>query len=172
MWIRFLDNGLTASTMAPILMTWFAEFTSPRPRRMKTALNDSALPEIDAFLKEISANNGWDDTSTDRLCAAGKETLFSLLSADDANEPAGPRRLTIVARSGSGILELEFFAALEGQNLQGQLSYLNEEESQEHETSFRLLRHYAESAPNQKYYGVDVVKVLVAERSTKASRID
>jgi hypothetical protein len=64
-----------------------------------------------------------------------------------------------VAHPGSGILELEFFAALEGQNLQDQLSYLNEEESQEHEASFRLLRHYAESVRHQKYYGVDVVKV-------------
>ncbi len=171
-WIRFLDNGLTAGTVAAVLMTWFAEFTSPRPSRMETALNDSALPEIDAFLKEISANNGWDDTSTDRLCAAGEETLFSLLSADDANEPVGPRRLTIVARPRRGILELEFFAALEGQNLQDQLSYLNEEESQEHEVSFRLLRHYAESVRHQKYYGVDVVKVLVGERSTRASRLD
>ena len=172
MWIRFLDRGLTAGAMASILMTWFAEFTSPRPRRMKTALNDSALPEIDAFLKEISANNGWDDTSTGRLCAAGEGTLFSLLSADDANEPVGPVRLTIVDRPGIGIPELEFFAALEGQNLQDQLSYLNEEGFQEHEASFRLLRHYAESVRHQKYYGVDVVKVLVAERSTKASRLD
>ncbi len=63
-------------------------------------------------------------------------------------------------------------AALEGQNLQDQLSYLNEEESQEHEVSFRLLRHYAESVRHQKYYGVDVVKVLVAERSMRASRLD
>ena len=90
---QVLDNGLTAGTIASVLMTWFAEFTSPRPSRMETALNDSALREIDAFphafLKEISANNGWDDTSADRLCAAGEETLFSLLSADDANEPAG-----------------------------------------------------------------------------------
>jgi hypothetical protein len=91
---QVLDNGLTAGTIAAVLMTWFAEFTSPRPSRMETALNDSALREIDAFLidaflKEISANNGWDDTSADRLCAAGEETLFSLLSADDANEPAG-----------------------------------------------------------------------------------
>ena len=167
-----MDNGLTAGTIAAVLMTWFAEFTSPRPSRMETALNDSALPEIDAFLKEIFANNGWDDTSTDRLCAAGEETLFSLLSADDANEPVGSRRLTIVAHPGNGILELEFFAALEGQNLQDQLSYLNEEESQEHEASFRLLRHYAESVRHQKYYGVDIVKVLVAERSTRSSRLD
>ncbi len=171
-WIKFLDNGLTAGAIAAVLMTWFAELTGPRPKRMETELNDSALTEIDAFLREISASKGWDDSSTDRLCAAGEETLFSLLSDNGADEPAGPRRLTIVARPGTGVLELEFFTALEGQNLQDRLAYLTEEESQEQEASFRLLSHYARSVRQQKYYGMDVVKVLVAERSIGASRLE
>ncbi len=163
-WLRFLDNGLTAGTLAAVLMTWFAELTAPRARRLHTELNVSALPEIDAFLRDMASRRGWDDAGTGRLRAAGEETLLSLLSTSAADtDPGGARRLTIVARPGPGAVELEFFATLEGQNLQDRLAYLSEEDPREHDASFRLLHHYAESVHHQKYHGMDVVRVSVAD---------
>ena len=83
--------------------------------------------------------------------------------------PRQRRNLTVVARSRNAGVELEFFASLEGQNLQDQLAYLNNEELQEDEASIRLLRHYAESVRHQKFNGMDVVRVTVADARNSSS---
>ncbi len=111
-WLRFLDNGLTAGTVAVVLMTWFAELTSPRARRLQALLSEDALPEIDGFLRQAAARLKWDESATQRLCAAGEETLWSLLHSEDDDGPDASRRLTVVARpdnrgDGAGVL---FFA--------------------------------------------------------------
>ena len=159
-WLQFLDNGLTAGTVAVVLMTWLAELTSPRVRRLQARLSEDALPEIDSFLKDIAARNRWDDSARQRLRAVGEETLWSLMQTGDGDE--SQRRLTVVARPGSGMVELEFFSSLEGQNLQDRLAYLSHEAAQEDEASFRLLHHYAQSVRHQKYHGVDIVRVVVS----------
>ena len=108
-------------------MTWFAELTSPRARRLQARLSEDVLPDIDSFLKDIAAGNRWDDSATQRLRAAGEETLWSLMQTGDDGEPDAPRQLTVIARPGSGMVELEFFSSLEGQNLQDRLAYLSNE---------------------------------------------
>ena len=163
-WLQFLNNGLTAGTAAVVLMTWLAELTGPKARRLQARLDQDALPEIDAFLLDIAAGNRWDDSATQRLRAVGEETLWSLLQTGDDKSDA-PRRLTVVARPGNGEVELEFFSSLEGQNLQDRLAYLSGEEPQENEASFRLLHNYAQSVRHQKYHGIDIVRVVVAADS-------
>ena len=61
----------------------------------------------------------------------------------------------MLARPGSGVLELEFFAVLETLNLQDRLAYISEEETQEENASFRLLRHIrpVRSAPEIQWHG-------------------
>ena len=54
-WLRFLDNGLTAGTVAAVLLTWFAEFSTSRPWRLEVPLSDSSLPQIEVFLQEIAS---------------------------------------------------------------------------------------------------------------------
>ena len=162
-WIGFLNNGLTSGTLVAVLMTWFVEFTDSRPRRLEVSFDYSSLPQIEVFLREVANKTGWGDASSSRLCAAGEETLLSLLPQEEDDQPEARRRLTVVARPRNGLLEMEFFTSLEGQNLQGRLTLLSDETPKEDEVSFRLLRHYAESVRHQKYNGMDVVKVSVSD---------
>ena len=170
-WLLFLNNGLTAGTVAAVLMTWFVEVTSPRARRMEASLSATALAEIDEFLERIASRNGWDESSIQRLRAVGEETLWSLMPADEDCDSKKPRRLTVVARPDGNSVELEFFAKLEGSNLQDHMAYLDEEEPNGGDASFRLLRHYAESVRHQKYNGIDVVKVRVSEDCGRRIRL-
>ena len=170
-WLLSLDNGLTAGTVAAVFMTWFVELTSPRTTRMETPLNDTALAEIDEFLVGIADRIGWNEDAAHRLRLVGEETLLSLMSADDGLETGKGLQLTVIARPEGDAIELEFFAKLAGENLQDQLAFLDEEEPNEDDASFRLLRHYAESVRHQKYNGVDVVKVRVTARNGTRVRL-
>ena len=163
-WLQFLDNGLTAGTAAVVLMTWFAELTGPRARRLQVRLSEDSLPEMDGFLRQLADRLKWEESATQRLCAAGEEALWSLMVSRSEDEPETPRRLSIVARPGGNLIELEFFSSLEGENLQDQLAYLSDDEPQESEASFRLLTHYAQSVRHQKYHGVDIVRVVVSNQ--------
>ena len=57
-WGASLGNGMTVGVLSAILMTSFIELTSPGRRRLEVELAASALPRIDAFLRE-SATAGW-----------------------------------------------------------------------------------------------------------------
>ena len=107
-WLQFLDNGLTAGTVAAVLMIWFVELTSPRAQRKEAALDHASLAEIDQFLDEIADNNGWDQPSAQRLKAVGEETLWSLIPADNGSPPRKSRGLTVIARPDGTAVELEF----------------------------------------------------------------
>ena len=164
-WYGFLNNGLTAGTLVAVLMTWFVEFSDSRPQRLEVPLNPSSLGEVDIFLREVADRSGWEPAASERLRAAGEETLLSLLHPDSAHEPGEQRKLTVVARSRNAGLELEFFSLLEGQNLEDQLALLSDDTLEEDDTSFRLLRHYAKSVRHQKFNNLDVVKVTVDDSS-------
>ena len=162
-WLQFLDNGLTAGTAAVLLMTWFAESTGSRSQRLQARLSEEALPEIDEFMRGVGARINWDEEATQRLCAVGEEALWSLLASSNGDDPDARKLLSVVARPGTGVVELEFFAALEGENLQDWLAHISYEAPQENEAPFRLLTHYAQSVRHQKYHGVDIVRMLVAD---------
>ena len=157
-----LGNGMAVGVMTAIVLTSFIELSSPRRARLETTLEASALPEIDAFLRELASRMRWNDASTERLRAAGEETLSSLLQSGGDLEADNAPRLIIVARPGR-IVELEFMAVFDEENLEDRLAYLNEQSEipEEHEVSFWLLRHYASSVRHRKYHGVDIVTVEV-----------
>ncbi len=163
-WGASLGNGMAVGVLATILMTSFLELTSPRRRRLEVRLDLSALPKIDAFLRELASRIGWNDASAERLRAAGEEALSSLLQlgADYAADTAP--RLILVARPGDGTVELEFLAVFQEENIEDRLAYLSEQSEvpDESEISFRLLRHYATSVRHRKYHGIDIVTVQVA----------
>ena len=161
-WGAPLDNGLTAGVLVAILMTAFIELTSPRRRRLEVTLESSALPKVDDFLSELGSETGWSEDSTERLRAAGEETLSSLLRSGEELDASTVPRLIIVARPGDTI-ELEFMAVFDEQNLEDRLAHLSDqaEVPEEHEISFRLLRHYASSVSHRKYHGIDIVTVQV-----------
>ncbi len=161
-WGASLGNGLTVGVLAAILMTLFIELTSPRHTRLETMLDMAALPKIDAFLSALASRIGWNEASTQRLRAAGEETLSSLLQAGDDYGAGGAPRLVVAARPGEAV-ELEFLAVFDEENIEDRLAHLSEqaEVPEEHEISFWLLRHYASSVRHRKYHGIDIVTVRV-----------
>lgn len=163
-WGDLLDNGLLVGALAAILMTLFLNLTNSRQgRRLQVRLEPAALPEIDGFFRELAGRLGWNDASTERLCSAAEEALMSLLP-EEGEPPDGPApRLIIVARPETGLVEMEFMAVFDEENLADRLAHLNEESEvlEGGEISLRLLRHHASSVQHQKYYGLDIITVQV-----------
>ncbi|MCY3886383.1 MAG: hypothetical protein OXG19_01560 [Chloroflexi bacterium] len=163
-WGALLDNGMLAGAVATVLMTLFLNLTSPRRGgRLEVKLHTSSLPEIDTFARTVASRIGWNEASADRLCSAAEETLMSLLETGDEHAADDAPRLIIVARPGTGTVEMEFMAVFDEENLEDRLAYLSEEAEgfKEGELSLRLLRHYASSVHHQKYHGLDIVTVQV-----------
>ena len=162
-WGNLLGNGMTAGGLAAILLTAFLELTGARKRRLEVELAGASLPEIDRFLRGFSAKIGWNEASTERLRAAGEETLEILVQQDGDEEGARGRRLILNARLAEGAAELEFLAASTGENVEDRLAYLSEQPElvDEREISFRLLRHYASSVRHQKYNNMDIIAVRI-----------
>ena len=161
-WGVLFGNGMTAGAIVAILMMLFMDLTGPRTRRLTTGLSSDALPRIDAFLRKFASNSDWNTESTERLVAAGEETLAVLQQEASASE-SGDRRLIVSARLDSQSVELEFVTALEGHNVEDRLAYLSElpPAPDEHEVSYRLLRHYTSSLRHQKYHSMDVITITV-----------
>lgn len=165
-WSPLLDNGVVIGAVAAVLLTLFIQATSPmRQARLQVDLSIHSLPEIDAFLCEIASRMRWNEASTSRLRSVGEETLMSLTESGAAESADSPARFIVIARPGDNLVELEFLSVFDEENLEDRLAYLSDEvegtQSLEAEISLRLLRHYASSVRHQKYYGLDVVTVLV-----------
>ena len=123
----------------------------------------ASQPAIDEFLTGLAARQGWNETSTLRLRAAGEETLASLQMQVDHDEGSGNPRLIINARPQGTMVELEFVAATRQENVEDQLAYLSDEVSVQtfDDLSLRLLRHHSAAVRHQKFHGVDIVTVQV-----------
>ncbi len=162
-WGNLLGNGMTAGGLAAILLTAFMELTAGRQRRLEVELADASLPEIDAFLRSFAAKIGWNQAATERLRAAGEETLAILVQQNGGEKEVKGRRLILNARLTQGMAELEFLAASTGENVEDRLAYLSEQPElvDEREISFRLLRHYASSVRHQKYNDMDIIAVQI-----------
>ncbi len=175
-WGLLLDNGMLMGALAALAMVVFLDLTSPQRRsRLEVELSVSSLPEIDRFLQELAARSGWDEASAQRLRSAGEEALLSLVRPDEAGEELltslmqpeadaeEAARLIIQARPEAAMVEMEFLAVFDEENLEDRLAYLSEEAEglQEGDVSLRLLRHYSSSVHHQKYHGLDVVTVQV-----------
>ena len=169
-WGTLLGNGMTAGGLAAILLTAFMEMTARRRKRLEVGLSTDSLRRIDGFLRGFADRNGWQDPATGRLCAAGEETLSILIQQAEESGQERERLLVITARLLDGSAELEFLAAASGENLEDRLAYLTEQPEimDEHEISFRLLRHYASSVRHQKYHDLDIVTVQVAGPTSTA----
>ena len=175
-WGLLLDNGMLVGAVAAVLMTVFLDLTRPQRRsRLEVELGVSALPEIDRFLQGLAAGVGWNEASTQRLRSAGEEALLSLVQPDEPGEemllslvpadqpPEYEPQLIIQARPDARMVEMEFLAVFDEENLEDRLACLSEESEglQEGELSLRLLRHFASSVHHQKYHGLDIVTVQV-----------
>ena len=158
-----LRNGVTAGGVVAIVMTLFIEATAPR-RRIETALDLAALPELRTFLGTFAARSGWGEKMVRRLDAASEETLLTLIGQDESREKRERRRLLLRARKEAGGAVLEFIAAAGEENLQDRIGLLADRPDDalmEREVSLRLLRHIASSVRHQQFHDSDIVTVRV-----------
>lgn len=162
-WAAALGSSVVVGVLVAVLLSVVLEFAVSRRRRLEGDLDISALPSIEAFLREVGSGMGWNDASIDRLCAAGEETLSSMLQLRDDYEEERRTRLILIARPGAGTVEMEFLAVFEEENIEDQIAFMSEqaETPDVGEISFRLLRHYASSVRHRKYHGIDIVTVQV-----------
>ena len=175
-WSPLLDNGVATGALIAVALTLFVEATKPvRQARLQIDLVLASLPAIDEFLSDIATRIGWNEASSRRLRSAGEETLISLTEPDDFTSGTaeargaareGPAKLIIVVHPDEDLVEMEFLAVFDEENLEDRLAYLSDEAEgarslEEGEISLRLLRHYASSVQHQKYHGLDVVTVHV-----------
>ncbi len=158
-----LGNGMTSGAIVAVLMVAFVELSRRRSRRLQVALDDDAPARLNEFLRGVAAKAKRSPDVTDRMLAAGEETIAILRQEEDDLTTGQPRRLVVSARAEGPVIEMEFVTALEGANMEDRLSYLGDLPAipDENEVSFRLLRHYASSVRHQKYHGIDVVTVTV-----------
>ena len=162
-WSALLGNGVTAGAFTAVALTLFLELTAPRRRRLDAEVAPSALPSIDAFLKDLARRNGWSEAASQRLRAAGEETLNSLIRPRQPQDPTP--RLVIKARQVEGQMEMEYTAVLGQENVEDHLAWLGDHaqapDADGSDLSFRLLRYYASSVRHRQYHGLDIVTVQV-----------
>lgn len=162
-WGVAFGNSVVVGILSALLMSMVVDFTISRRRRLNTELDMAAAPTIDEFLRRIGTELGWSDSSVERLCAAGEETLSSMVELRDDHEEDKPPRLIVSAKRGAGSLEIEFTAVFAEENIEDRIAFMSEqaETPDVDDISFRLLRHYASSVRHRKYHGIDVVTVQV-----------
>ena len=159
-----LQNGMTAGGLVAIALTLAVELTEPRPRRLRTKFDISALPEIRAFLDKFSAGHGWGRETGNRIDAVGEETLLTLLGEAGVRSERDARHFQVIARREDDGAVLEFIASANEENLQDRIAVLGEPTAGapvEREVSLRLLRHLASSVSHQQYHGLDIVTVRI-----------
>ena len=88
-------------------------------------LDDDAPQQVDDFLRAFATRIRWNPAASDRLAAAGEETLVILSQDEEPAESDAPRRLTVSARREGNNVDLEFVSALEGENVEDRLTYLS-----------------------------------------------
>lgn len=162
-WGAVLGNGLVSGVLAVVILTLFLEVAGSRRRRLEVELDISSIHPIASFLRRLAANIGWNGVSTERLTAAGEETLSSMLQLCEDYQGDKPPRLIVTVRGDPNTVNMEFIAIGGEENIEDRLAYLLEHSDapDENDISFRLLRNYASSVRHRKYHGIDVVTVQV-----------
>ena len=167
-----LSNGMTAGGLIAIFLTLFLELAKPRRRRIEEEFDLSVLPKLREFLGEFASRHGWDSALAQRLDAVTEETLLTLTRQYKDEEQQECRRLLLVAGREEADAVLEFVVAAGKDNIEDQLSVLDERIDEipgEREVSLRLLRHHSSSVRHQQYHDMDIVTVRVTGSSGPVS---
>ena len=167
-WGPLANNGVTVGAFTAVVMVWLTNLFAGRDRsRLEVELSIDCLGELDEHLTAVADRLGWNAASTERLRSVGEETLMSLLDLDESGSGDAEPRLIVTARPNKTLVELEFMAVFDEENLEDRLACLAEEAEgaagpvDASTMTLRLLRHYTSSVQHQKYYGLDVVTVQV-----------
>ena len=135
-----------------------------RRGNVEMSLDAGVRRVLEEFLREFAARMKWDEGATRRLCAAGEETLMSLVE-HGGGDASGARRLRVAARNDGNDAVIDFLAAPQGTNLVEEMGLVREGAvpADAREMSLRLLSHYAASVRHRQYRANDLVTVRVKE---------
>ena len=155
-----LGNGVTAGTLAAVLMTAFIKATEPRRRRLRVPLDGQAPRRLTEFLGAVATHRRWDRASERRLIAAGVEALAVIEWPGGEDES---RQLGVSALPRGRSFEVEFATVLADEHVEERLAYLDDlpPAPGEDDVSLRLLRHHASDVRHRRYHGADVITVTV-----------
>ena len=158
-----LGNGVTIGAVVAIGLTLLFESISTRRPRLEVTLNMDSLPALNSFLDKIAADLKWNDSSALRLNAVGEEALLSLQIQDDHEREPENARLIVNALPQPTMVELEFIATTQQENIEDQLANLSDQvqDPASSDLSLRLLRHYSSGLSHQKFHGVDILVIKV-----------
>ena len=156
---ELLGNGMTAGGLTVVFLSSVLGLISPRPRRLRTMLDDGALTATDAFMRQFASRTRVSEEMTHRCRAVVEETVHTLI----AN--GSDRRLLVVARRDGSAIELEFVASSGEANLEDMLAVGDVVDlPDESAAALKLLRHYASEVSHRQYFGTDIVTVHVERK--------
>lgn len=160
---QLLQNGMTSGGLTAIFLSLLSELIGSRRERFEGELRKESITEIEALLRTFAAKRGWSERSTHRLCLASEEIILTLLGEDARSSDSEKRNLRFTLKEFEGEAELEYVAAMGGENIENQILLLNDspDEFQEHETSLRILSHLASQVQHHKYYHTDIISMKV-----------
>jgi len=158
-----LSNGMTAGTLAAVLITLLLRLKGGKRRKLDVALATASLPDLQAFVRQAALEAGWDRAAWRRLELAAEETLLVLL---DRQPPGAPTcALHLEVRQVEGSLELDIAAGPQGSNLEDELvRHAAEDADPEAALSFRILASIADQVSHRQYHGADFLTLRVSSR--------
>lgn len=107
-WSRIiLDNGMTAGAMAAVLMMAALSLRGGPRRRRRLPASGAAVGDLHEWLREATADLGWDGPALMRLELAAEEAMLYLIERATGGPP---RELSISLRDDEGAVTLELFS--------------------------------------------------------------
>lgn len=158
-----LNNAMTTGGLCAMALTWAANLTYSRARKLKMTLELAGLGRLQAFLRGFALRCKWNDATANRLEAIGEEVLLTLLKRRDESPDSRHWRMRLLARKVRGGATLEFISVVDAkENLEDQVALLGSQidaDLLEKEVSLRILRHLAASVRHQQFHGADIITV-------------
>lgn len=167
-WSRvILDNGMTAGTLAALVMMMILNLSAPPRRRRSFRGSRAALREMHDWLQEQSLALGWDKPAIMRLQLAAEEAMLYLIERASSNRKRGADRLSVAFQQNEGQVRLEFFiGAQTSENILGELSTLQPQpqDLSGEDAGLRILRGLVQSLDHQQYYEGEYLSFSVDSR--------
>lgn len=160
---QLLQNGMTSGGLTAIFLSLLWELLGSRRQRFEGALRKEAIADIEAMLRVFGEKRSWSERAIHRLCLASEEVMLTLLGDTPESSEGEIRKLRFTLKDVEGEAELEYVAAMGGDNIENQILLLNDsqDEFREHETSLRILNHLASRVQHHKYYHTDIISMRV-----------
>ena len=154
-WSRvILDNGMTAGTLAALILMMALNLTAPPRRRRSFRGSHAAVREMHDWLQEQSLSLGWDQPANMRLQLAAEEAMLYLIERAADKKKRSVSRLNVAFQQEDGQARLEFFiGAQTSENILGELSNLRPQprDFSGEDAGLRILQGLVRNLDHQQY---------------------